>query len=377
MGQVTRRHFLERSASVAAVAAMAGSRALSAQQAPARTTKTPYDFILVEGHRDIYEFNDRFRAGETSPLVESMLPRYLEGGISVVIMPVGGTHPELRAGNHKMLEGTLQTLDMIRHEIDKTGGRAAVITSKADIPTKPDRNRVLFFLDMEGAEPIQFDPESGFSRETRLALVRDFYRMGVRGIQLTHNERNYLADGIAMDERGAGKLTPFGIDVIEEMNRLGMMVGVSHLSEAGILHAAEVSKAPIVSTHTNIRPFVDTTRQHPPAAVKAIASTGGVIGVRYILTRSQHVPYKVLIDQIEHMANTIGVEHTGVGWYGHDKGDPRGGPHRGHTEVELQSMYEQRDSFLQGLSQRGFSDEQIGLVLGGNFLRVWRQILKA
>ncbi|MPZ19874.1 MAG: hypothetical protein GEV06_18460 [Luteitalea sp.] len=200
--------------------------------------------------------------------------------------------------------------------------------------------------------------------------------MGVRGIQLTHNERNYLADGIAMEGRGAGKLTPFGIEVIEEMNRLGMMVGVSHLAEVGIRHAAEVSTAPIVSTHTNIRPFVDTPRQHSDAAVKAIAATGGLVGVRYILTRSQTVPYPLLTDEIEHIANLVGVEHTGVGWFGHDKGDPRGGAHPGHTEVELQSMYEQRDSFLQPLSQRGFSDDQIGLVLGGNFLRVWREILK-
>ncbi|MPZ19873.1 MAG: hypothetical protein GEV06_18455 [Luteitalea sp.] len=154
MGQVTRRYFLQRSSTVAAAAALGGGRPLAAAAQRARTSKTPYDFILVEGHRDIYEFNDRFRAGESSPLVDSMLPRYLAGGIDVVIMPVGGTHPELRGGNHKMLEGTLQTLDMILREIAKTGGQAAVIRTKAEIPTKPDKQRVLFFLDMEGAEPI-------------------------------------------------------------------------------------------------------------------------------------------------------------------------------------------------------------------------------
>ena len=92
--KINRRKFIEQ-ASTITLASTLGSGILS-QPALAGTSKTPYDFIMVEGHRDIYEFNDRFSAGETSPLVDSMLPRYLEGGINVVIMPVGGTHPALR-----------------------------------------------------------------------------------------------------------------------------------------------------------------------------------------------------------------------------------------------------------------------------------------
>jgi membrane dipeptidase len=337
---------------------------------------TPYDLVLVEGHRDIYEFNDRFGSGETSPLVDSMLPRYLAGGMDVIIMPVGGTHPALRGGNHKMLEGTLQVLDMIIREIDKTGGRAGIIKSKNDLPLSPDRNKVWFFLDMEGAEPIQINPESGFVPDRRMALLRNFYRMGVRGIQITHNERNYLADGIAMEGKGASGLTPFGVEVVQEMNRLGMMIGVSHLAEAGIQHVAEISNSPVVSTHTNIRPVVDTPRQHSETAVKAIASTGGLIGIRYINAGGIHTPYKLLVDEIDHISDLVGVQHTGVGWYGHDIGDPRGGPGSPNaTQTEMQTMYEQRDSFIQLLSHRGYSDEHIGFIVGGNFIRIWNEIL--
>jgi len=371
----TRRKFLKHSIAVPAlgIAGLNPFRSTSLSQ----TQKTPYDYILVEGHRDIYEFNDRFGAGESSPLAESMLPRYMEGGLDVIIMPVGGTHPALRGGNHKMLEGTLQTLDMIIREIEKTGGRAGIIRNKEDIPTLPNRNKVWFFLDMEGAEPIQINPESGFVPDRRLALLRSFYRMGVRGIQLTHNERNYLADGIAMEGRGASGLTPFGIEVVEEMNRLGMMVGVSHMAEAGILQVAELSNSPIVSTHTNIRPFVDTPRQHTDTAVKAIASTGGVVGIRYINAGGVHTPYELLVDEIDHISDLVGVQHTGVGWYGHDIGDPRGGAQSANaTETELQTMYEQRDSFIQLLSKRRYSDEHIGMILGGNFIRIWNEILK-
>jgi len=370
--KINRRKFIEQ-ASTITLASTLGSGILS-QPALAGTSKTPYDFIMVEGHRDIYEFNDRFSAGETSPLVDSMLPRYLEGGINVVIMPVGGTHPALRGGNHNMLEGTLQTLDMILREIEKANGKADVIRSRKDIPKEPNLNKVMFFLDMEGAEPIQINPESGFVKDRRMALVRNFYRMGVRGIQLTHNERNYLADGIAMEGPGSGGLTAFGIEVIEEMNRLGMMIGVSHMAEEGIIQVAEISTAPIVSTHTNIRPFVDTSRQHTDAVVKAVAATGGLVGIRYILEGGKQTPYALLIDEIDHISDMVGVEHTGVGWYGHDVGDPRGG--LGHTKIEMQSMYEQRNAFIQMLSDRGYSDDHIGLIVGGNFLRLWHKILK-
>src|SRR5690606_3936884 len=137
----------------------------------------------------------------------------------------------------------------------------------------------------------------------RMALVRSFYRMGVRGIQLTHNERNYLADGIGMEGRGAGKLTPFGIEVIQEMNRLGMMVGVSHLADTALYHAAEVTTAPLVSTHTNINPYVDTPRQHHDEEIKAIAGTGGLIGIRYILSGGVHTPYELLADEIDHISD--------------------------------------------------------------------------
>lgn len=388
---ISRRDFIAQSSTVAAGTllggAVIGTGAGSAEaaplepplaSAPAQARKTPYDYITVEGHRDIYEFNDRIDdLNQDWPLRDNMLQRYMDGGMSIIIMPVGGTAAVMRRNNDKMLEGTMQTLDLIHRQIEMTGGRASVILNKADIPTKPDRNHVWFFLDMEGAEPIQIDPESNFERDVRMALVRSFYRMGVRGIQLTHNERNYLADGIGMEGRGAGKLTPFGIEVIQEMNRLGMMVGVSHLADTSLFHAAEVTTAPLVSTHTNVNLGVtDTPRQHHAEEVKAIARTGGLVAIRYILDGRVHTPYSHLADEIDYISDLVGVEHTGVGWLGHDVGDPRGGAHPGHTPVELQTFYQHWDTFIQLLSSRGYTDDQIGLVVGGNYLRIWNQILK-
>jgi membrane dipeptidase len=190
---------------------------------------------------------------------------------------------------------------------------------------------------------------------------------------LTHNGRNQLGDGRAID-KAANRLTPFGVAVVKEMNRLGMMVGVSHLSTAGVMHAAEISKTPIVSTHQNVEQYV---KSRPPVEIteeeaKAIAKTGGIVGVRYIPNQAT--------DEVEHLCKLIGPEHIGVGWLGHDKANPashlvEGNITRSYTGVEGQTIFQHYDTFIKMLSERGLSDDQINLILGGNYLRIWKQIL--
>jgi membrane dipeptidase len=202
----------------------------------------------------------------------------------------------------------------------------------------------------------------------------------VRGVQLTHNGRNQLGDGRGVDKMGS-ELTPFGVEVIREMNRLGMMVGVSHLSANGVFHAAEVSKQPIVSTHQNLERFV---KSNPLVEImdeeaRVIAKTGGIVGIRYIVNVT---PYKMLVDEVEYLAKLIGPEHIGVGWLGHDKANPSNREVEGHTTrtysgVEAQTMEEHWATFIKMLSERGLTDEQIGMLLGGNYMRVWNQILAA
>jgi membrane dipeptidase len=221
-------------------------------------------------------------------------------------------------------------------------------------------------------------PEPGFPAERSLALVRQFFRLGVRGIQLTHNGRNQLGDGRGIDKMGS-RLTPFGVAVVQEMNRLGMMVGVSHLSANGVFHAAEISRTPLVSTHQNLERFV---KSRPLVEImdeeaKAIAKTGGIVGIRYIVNVT---PYKLLVDEVEYLCKLIGPEHIGVGWLGHDKSNPAGREVDGHltrsySGVEVQTMYEHWDTFIKMLSERGITDEQIAMILGGNYLRIWKQIL--
>jgi membrane dipeptidase len=370
--KTTRRDFFLQTGSLIGAGALAS----------AATTKGPRDFVIVEGHRDIWEQSGRTRLKEEAqhwPIANFIAPRLIEGGVSVVIMPAGGDSLEERDEQDELLEGSMRVLDLILSDIDKAGNKASIIRTKADVPNKPNAGKVQFFLDIEGGGAIQTNaPEPRFAPDRSLALLRQFFRLGVRGVQLTHNGRNQLGDGRGVDKVGS-KLTPFGVAVIQEMNRLGMMIGVSHLSANGVFHAAEVSKHPIVSTHQNLERFV---KSRPLVEImdeeaQAIAKTGGIVGIRYIVNVT---PYKLIVDEVEYLAKLIGVEHIGVGWLGHDKANPSGREVEGHTTrtyggVEAQTMNEHWNNFIKMLSERGLTDDQIGLILGGNYLRLWKQIL--
>lgn len=375
---LTRRSFLAQSTALAAGAGFASTTR-------AQTRRRPHDYIVVEGHRDIWELNDRFRLSDPkqhSPMRDFVVPRLIEGGYSVVIMPAGGDSVDQRGGDEHLLEGSLRVLDMLLVEIAKTNGKATIIRTTADVPTAPNRDKVQIFLDHEGGAAIQIDPQPGYHPDRRLALLRHFFRLGVRGMQLTHNGRNMLAEGIAGGKMGS-RLSAFGVEVVQEMNRLGMIVGVSHLSAHGVLHVAEISKHPIVSTHQNILPFVKSSQalELTPEEVQAIAATGGVIGLRYI---EGQTPYSVLVDEVEHLAKTVGVNHIGIGWLGHDAGHPYSGyvpgatqPSRPPSAIERGSMAEHWETFIGMLHARGFTDDHVAQIVGGNLLRVMRAVLPA
>ena len=380
-GRRTRREFLSQAGALAAAGAIAASLP---QRAGAATTKGPHDFAIVEGHRDMWEISGRTRlpgADNHLPITSHLVPRLIDAGITVCIAPAGGGDSlEERDDTQDLLEGGLRVLDLYLTDIAQSKGLASLLLTKSDIPNGPTRGKVKFFIDMEGAGAIQSSqPEPMIPKERNLALVRQFFRLGVRGIQLTHNGRNQVADGRGVDKVG-GKLTPFGVEVVREMNRLGMMVGVAHLSTNALIHAAEISKTPIVSTHQNLE---SVTHSNPPVEItdeeaKIIAKTGGIVGIRYHSNTA--TPYTKLAQEVEYLCKLIGPEHVGVGWLGHDKANPSSHDIEGHTTrtysgPEAQTIYEHYDNFIKALSERGLTDNQIGMVLGGNYLRIWKQIL--
>jgi len=144
-----RRDFLM-NASIISAGMFAGLPALAKANHPAflkvaKGKKGPKDFVIVIGHADIWEFNARFKlkqASQNSPLRDFLLPRLLEGGIGVYIMPASGDSTAERQGSDQILEGAMRVIDMFHTEIAKTNGKASLILTKKDIPTKPDPNHV-------------------------------------------------------------------------------------------------------------------------------------------------------------------------------------------------------------------------------------------
>ena len=339
----------------------------------------------MHGHYDIWEFNARFRfrrESQNSPLRDHILPRYLEAGVDALIMPAGGVSTDQRMGSDQVLEGSMRVIDMIHQEIGKTEGKASLILTRKDVPVTPNPGHLKFFLDLEGADPIQVNGQPHqYYPGCDFALLRNFFRLGVRGVQLTHNGRNQVTEGSFEGAMGGRLSRTFGVPLIQEMNRLGMLIGVSHCGANGIFHAAEISTKPIVSTHQNPKAFFNNADlQHSDQEIKAIASTGGLVGMRYHGGGS--TPYNVCVDIIDYIVDLVGIDHVGVAWLGHDIENPSPSYIRGVSEgpppggeIEKLTKYQQNSRFIELLYKRNYNDEQVGKIMGGNLLRVMKEVL--
>jgi membrane dipeptidase len=218
-----------------------------------------------------------------------------------------------------------------------------------------------------------------------------FLGLGQRVGQLTYNTRNRIGTG-AMD-RSDGGLSDFGVDVVRKMNEVGMAVDVSHCGDRTTLDAMEVSTRPVLITHSNVRALVPGyPRNKTDEAIRAMARTGGVFGVtsvRSFIRDSEPTTMEHLLDHYDHVARLVGVEHVGVGTdvdlHGYDAlpaearanlGGRYAAQYRFRERIDLEGqdhplrMYD----LTEGLIRRGWSDADIGLILGGNFKRVLAEI---
>ena len=213
-----------------------------------------------------------------------------------------------------------------------------------------------------------------------------FYRYGQRVSQLTYNARNLLGNGCT--ERRDDGLSDFGVAVIEQMNKLGMAVDVSHCGERTTLDAFEVSKRPVLITHSNCRTLVPRQpRTKTDEAIRAMAAKGGVMGLtfmRMFVRDAEPTTVEHLLDHVDHLAKLVGVEHVGIGsdtdLEGWDalpaeaRAAIRGAYKKeiGFREkMDLDTVDSPRRIFdlTEGLIRRGYSDSDIEGILGGNFRR--------
>lgn len=220
----------------------------------------------------------------------------------------------------------------------------------------------------------------GFQNADHFRDIQDvgyFYKMGQRISQLTYNAANMIGCGCTAP-RDTG-LTDFGVSVVREMNRLGMAVDVSHSGDATTREAIEVSQKPILVTHSNCRGLNPHPRCKTDDAIRRLAAKGGVFGItgiRRFVSNREPTTIEDMLDHFDYTVRLVGVEHVGIGsdtdLDGRDKQgtkirmdiDGLDQPHR---------IYE----LTEGLVKRGYSDANIRLILGGNFLRALSSIWQA
>lgn len=339
-------------------------------------------FFLVEGHRDNFELTARRRKGDKTPLA-AWLPRLQRAHMNLSIIAVGGDALHHRDGSDRPLQGSLDVLDMFVGDVETLRARGEpvqIVLTKRDLPQKRDDGVVRFLLEIEGGRPFQEDYSSGKRTHEKLALLRTFFRLGIRSIHLTHNGRNELGDG--GNEADGGRLSHFGVAVLKEAQRLGMNVSLAHLTDSCIAHALEVAERPLTATHDNARAVYPHPRNFTDDQLRAFTRNRGVVGIHFLkmMCNPERLLLDDYLDHVQHACEVAGHEHVGIGWLGSDEGFRQfAGSHsnsfiaeNGGQPLEMREAYE---TLIDRLAARGFSDEEIDAFTGSNYLRVLKELL--
>ncbi len=397
-----------RSLSIAALLNLA--LPLPAQRTPrtapvtqAEVDRITRDAILIDTHNDVpsktvdgYDIATPNRTGQTD------LPRmkgFLGAEFFAVFVDAEYTH-----GNHAA-NRTLQMIDTVRTDIIAAHPKDFVFATTAqEIVDAHSHGRVAAVMGIEGGHAI----------ENSLRLLRDFYALGVRYMTLTHFNTNDWADSQGdVDDAKVhhhNGLTPFGKDVVREMNRLGMMIDISHTADKTFFDALETSTAPIIASHSSCRAVSNHTRNMTDPMIRALAAKGGTLQINfdcaYLSQRyydaskplmatllpqlrearkiadpiardaavdkleqqaTAQIPPATLADvvaQIDHAVEIGGIDHVGIGT------DFDG---VGCVPADLGS-YDKFPALTRALLEKGYTAEDISKIYGGNLLRVMRAV---
>jgi len=226
--------------------------------------------------------------------------------------------------------------------------------------------------------------------EDELDYLSIYHRLGVRVIQLTYMEANYVGDG-CLEKRNGG-LTSFGFEVIEELNRLGILIDLSHVGYKTTMEAIEASKMPVAFTHANPKGLCDHPRNKTDEQIKAVAAKGGVIGANIFplfLAGGSKSTMKDLIDVVDYMANLVGIDRIGIGT-DFTEGQPieffeyllKGKSKKGPTfELEYPIVFPEGirsisefPNITKALAERGYTEPDVKKVMGENFLRLFGKV---
>jgi membrane dipeptidase len=357
--------------------------------------------IVIDSHNDVTTpmTNDDYDLSGTPPTpYRTSIARMKEGGLtaeffSVYIKP----HYATQGGAARR---TLDMIDSVYRAVERNPRDLMLATSVADIRRAKRQRKIAALMGIEGGHAI----------EDSLATLREFYRLGVRYMTLTWNNTNNWADA-GRGEKKYNGLNEFGREVVREMNRLGMMVDVSHVSDDTMSDALDESKAPIIASHSSARALSNVTRNIPDDLLKRIAKNGGVVQVNFYSAfvdnatvgpqsdaRDRRIkaqqdainekysndperraeesdkleaanqlpplPISKLIDHIDHIVKVAGIDHVGIG----ADFDGANDMPEGAKDVSM------LPNITYELLKRGYSETDIRKILGENLLRAFSEV---
>ncbi len=257
---------------------------------------------IADSHNDLLlACIHRRERGVSDPFGDDWLPELRKGGVVFQVLPIFTEEQFIGEG---ALRRTLEII-ALAHEIAGLHSKDVGIASTAsDIDEIIGDGRIALMLAIEGAEPV------GAS----LSMFDTLWRLGVRMASLTWNRRTLMADGIAETDT-FGRLTSLGIDAIQEMNRLGMVVDISHLSAPGVDHLAQVTQKPFVATHSSARSLCDHPRNLTDEQISLVADSGGFVGVNAFgsFVDKESATLQKFVDHLEHVASIAGPDQVAIG----------------------------------------------------------------
>jgi membrane dipeptidase len=365
--------------------------------------------IVVDTHADTPQrfLDEGFDIGSTDPndVGHLSLDKIRRGNLGAEFFSIWA-EPETNQGH--FARHTFDLIDSVYEQAARHPDRMMMAFSFADVERAHREHKLAALMGIEG----------GHSMENDMHLLRDYYRLGVRYMTLSWSNTNEWADSSGdIDDpkiQHHNGLTDFGKQVVLEMNRLGMMVDISHVSDKTFWDAIAVTKAPVIASHSSARALVDAPRNMTDDMLRAVARNGGVVQVNFFsgfldqeyrnrmlaqqkeqaaalqrymdslkaqgkpvnyielnriecewMARIPRPPFKVLIDHIDHIAKVAGVDHVGLG-----------SDFDGVSGATPQGMDSAADlpKITQALLDRGYSADDIKKILGGNLLRVLRQV---
>jgi membrane dipeptidase len=360
---------------------------------------------VIDGHNDLpWEIRDGFDfwrkpldlGADTSRLghpLQTDLPRLAKGHVGAQFWSVW--IPATLKGD-EAIRVTLEEIDIVHRMVERYPGRLELASTAADIRRIEKEGKVASLIGIEGGHQIGNSP----------AALRMFYALGARYMTLSHSLNNDFVDS-ATDDPAHHGLTPFGKAIVHEMNRLGMMVDLSHVSADVMRQAIAETKAPVIFSHSSTLALMDHPRNVPDDVLRLLPANGGVVMVNFYpgflsaeyrawsgakdaeAARLKNVypgqperrkaaqeawdaahpepavPVSVVADHVEHVRDIAGIDHVGIGsdYDGIDGTHPAGMPGVDSYPV-----------LFAELARRGWSDADLAKLAGGNLLRAMEQV---